>query len=187
MAPTPRHVRASVPLHEPAQLAVVADTHARPHPAMMTHLRALAPSAILHAGDVGSTQVIDQLTEIAPVWVVRGNIDERLDWPDTLTLNVRGDHLELRIFLVHIALAGPRLRADVVRAALAERASLVVCGHSHVPFLGREKGVSVFNPGSIGPRRFALPIVFGVISITAQGATCEHRDAATGQRWMPRA
>jgi len=42
------------------------------------------------------------------------------------------------------------------KLARAEHASLVVCGHSHVPFIGQDKGITVFNPGSIGPRRFSL-------------------------------
>ena len=64
-----------------------------------------------------------------------------------------------------LACGGGRLEAMTVRGAKAARASLIVCGHSHVPFIGRDRGVAVFNPGSIGPKRFALPIVFGVIEI----------------------
>jgi uncharacterized protein len=59
----------------------------------------------------------------------------------------------------------PRLRAHAVRP------SLVLCGHSHVPFAGQEKGLTVFNPGSIGPRRFTLPILFGVLEVGASGVT----------------
>ena len=43
---------------------------------------------------------------------------------------------------------------------------MVVCGHSHVPFIGRDRDLTVFNPGSIGPRRFHLPIVFGTMNVT---------------------
>jgi predicted phosphodiesterase len=87
--------------------------------------------------------------------------------------------------LIHIAVTGPRLRSDVARMARAERASLVVCGHSHVPFIGRDRELTVFNPGSIGPRRFHLPIVFGTIAVTPTGVRLAHVDCETGRPWTP--
>jgi predicted phosphodiesterase len=118
---------------------------------------------------------------------VRGNIDARDNpLPDLLTLDVvAGEALRLRLLLVHIAVYGPKLRAEVARAARAEGASLVVCGHSHVPFIGRDRGIAVFNPGSVGPRRFALPIVFGTIDITPDSIRLTHIDCATGAVWTP--
>ncbi len=166
-------------------IAVVADTHSQPHAAVREHLVALAPDAILHAGDIGDAFVIDQLADIAPVFVVRGNIDTRAAFPDVLTLDLVGADRRLRIFLIHIAVNGPRLRADVARMARAERASLVVCGHSHVPFIGQERELTVFNPGSIGPRRFHLPIVFGTIAVTPRGVRLAHVDCETGRAWTP--
>jgi putative phosphoesterase len=175
-------------------IAVVADTHSAPHAATRAHLTAIAPDAILHAGDIGEPRVIDELAEIAPVFAVRGNIDTRAAFPDILTLDLvvgdlsegqSEDHRRLRIFLTHIAVAGPRLRADVARMARAERASLVVCGHSHVPFIGQERELTVFNPGSIGPRRFHLPIVFGTIAVTPTGVRLAHVDCETGRAWTP--
>lgn len=91
----------------------------------------------------------------------------------------------LRFLLLHIAVAGPRLRAEVVKLAAEERASLVVCGHSHVPFIGRDRGVAMFNPGSVGPRRFALPIVLGAITISGGRARLMHIDCETGAPWSP--
>jgi putative phosphoesterase len=167
------------------KLAVVADTHSQPHAAICDHLAAIAPDAILHAGDIGDTQVIDRLAEVAPVFVVRGNIDTRATFPDVLTLDLVGADRRLRIFLTHIAVTGPRLRADVARMARAERAQLVVCGHSHVPFIGQERELTVFNPGSIGPRRFQLPIVFGTIAVTPTGVRLAHVDCETGLPWTP--
>jgi len=61
----------------------------------------------------------------------------------------------------------------------------VVCGHSHVPFLGRDRGLTIFNPGSIGPRRFHLPIVFGTIDVTPAGLRFAHVDCETGAPWTP--
>jgi uncharacterized protein len=140
----------------------------------------------LHAGDIGELAVLDGLAKVAPVFAVRGNIDPPSDVPDLRLLELAsGDAVKLRILLVHIAVYGPKLRKEVGRVALAERASLVVCGHSHVPFIGRDRGLCVFNPGSIGPRRFQLPIVLGAIEISAGNAHLRHIDCETGKPWSP--
>jgi putative phosphoesterase len=169
------------------RLGVVADTHSHPHPATLDLLRAQAPDAILHAGDIGELEVLDQLATVAPVHAVRGNIDERArNLPDVLTIDVRrGDELALRILLTHIAVNGPKLRADVVRTAKAAEASLVVCGHSHVPFIGEDRGLVMFNPGSAGPRRFSLPILLGTIDLSPGGIRLTHIDCESGERWTP--
>ena len=131
--------------------------------------------------------VVDELARVAPVLAVRGNIDAKTPaLPDVLTLDIRdGDASLLTIVVVHIAVSGPKLRADALRLARSEGASLVVCGHSHVPFIGRDRGVAVFNPGSIGPRRFSLPIVFGVLDITPASVGMRHVDCETGAAWTP--
>ena len=147
------------------RLAVVADTHSRPHPDVPRLLEALSVDAILHAGDIGELAVLEELRAIAPVIAVRGNIDERAhSVPDVASIDLEsnGEKL-LTLLLLHIAVYGPKLRADAARLAEESGARLIVCGHSHVPFIGRDRGLTVFNPGSIGPRRFRLPIVFGVI------------------------
>lgn len=174
---------------EALRIVAVADTHSRPHPAARARLEALAPHHILHAGDIGDLAVLDGLARSAPLSAVRGNIDTRAHGlPDTMTLDIRdGDAPLLTILLLHIAVYGPKLRADAAQLARAEGASLVVCGHSHVPFIGRDRGVTVFNPGSIGPRRFHLPIVFGVIDISRSRVDLRHVDCETGDTWMPAA
>ncbi len=174
---------------ETLRIVAVADTHSRPHPAAPARLEALSPHHILHAGDIGDLAVLDGLARAAPLSAVRGNIDTRAHGlPDTMTLDIRdGDAPLLTILLLHIAVYGPKLRADAAQLARAEGASLVVCGHSHVPFIGRDRGVTVFNPGSIGPRRFHLPIVFGVIDISRSRVDLRHVDCETGDTWMPAA
>ncbi len=164
------------------RFAVVSDTHSAPHASTAERLRELAPHAILHGGDIGDLGVLDELATFAPVYAVRGNIDTHArDLPDVLVL----DAGTLRILLTHIAVYGPKLRAEVARMAKAEKARMVVCGHSHVPFIGIDQGLTVFNPGSIGPKRFQLPIVLGTIDITPAGIRLAHIDVATGQQWLP--
>jgi putative phosphoesterase len=185
-----RHARRTLPVNQTGalRLAVVADTHGRPHPAASGLIAAHRPDAILHAGDIGDLGVLDALAEVAPVHAVLGNIDDRASGlPDALTLTVTGEDGAPRVTLLitHIAVAGPRLMPQVAGMAQTERASLVVCGHSHVPFIGRDRGLSVFNPGSIGPRRFSLPIVFGLLELAAGRLSLQHVDCETGARWMP--
>lgn len=187
---------ATVPLHDGAlRVVVVADTHSEPHPRAEELIRELAPDHILHAGDIGDLGVVDRLRKIAPTTAVRGNIDVHADEvPDVVTIDVRdladpadpssGDTL-FKILLLHIGVYGPKLRADAAKLARAEGAKLVICGHSHVPFIGRDRDLSIFNPGSIGPKRFHLPIVFGVMDVSPTRVDMKHIDCETGQRWLP--
>lgn len=171
-----------------ARLAVVADTHSAPHPRAAELLSAARPDAILHAGDIGDLGVLRDLEAIAPVLAVRGNIDGRApDLPDELTVDLVDDRgtVALRLFMTHIAVYGPKLRGEAAKAAHAQKASLVVCGHSHVPFIGVDKGLTVFNPGSVGPRRFQLPIVFGTIDLRDGRLAMQHVSCETGARWEP--
>jgi uncharacterized protein len=169
-----------------ARIVAVADTHSQPHPRTAEHLAALKPDAILHAGDIGDLSVLDDLRAIAPLYAVRGNIDTRAhELPDVLSLELEGGGKMLRMLMTHIAVYGPKIRADVAKLARAEKAQLIVCGHSHVPFIGVDKGLTVFNPGSIGPRRFQLPIVFGTIDITPKGVKLAHVNCETGAAWSP--
>jgi len=169
------------------RIVTVADTHSRPHPQTIERIRALAPDHILHAGDIGELSVLVELADVAPVSAVRGNIDTgALGVPDTMTIDVcDGDGSLIKLLLIHIAVYGPKLRADAAKLARKEGATLVVCGHSHVPFAARDKGLTVFNPGSIGPRRFQLPIVFGHIDISRERIDVRHIDCETGERWLP--
>jgi hypothetical protein len=180
------HAREDLRLDDGAlRIVAVADTHGRPHLALGTRISELAPAHILHGGDVGDLGVLRDLEKHARVTAVRGNIDGR-GLPDLVTIKVsEGETTLLNILLTHVAVYGPRLRADVARVARAEDASLVVCGHSHVPFAAQEGGITVFNPGSVGPRRFQLPIVLGVIDVSAKGVSVRHIDCVTGLPWRP--
>lgn len=176
-----------LPDDQALRLAVVADTHANPHPRLLELVAAAKPAAILHAGDIGDARVIEQLRTIAQVVAVRGNIDQRMaSLPDEVVLDLGSStRPRLRILLLHVGLFGPYLRAEVQRKAKLEAAGLVVCGHSHVPFIGKSRGLSVFNPGSAGPRRFGLPIVFGTLELDARELRLQHVDCETGLIWQP--
>jgi uncharacterized protein len=168
-------------------IALVADTHSRPHSRLLELLQARRPAAILHAGDIGDPRVVDELAEIAPVHAVRGNIDA-LDarFPESLVLAVERDGVAIvRVAMTHIAVVGPRLLPAARALARRCEAQVLVCGHSHVPFAMRDAALVVFNPGSVGPRRFLLPIVFGELEVGEAGIALRHVDCETGAPWSP--
>ncbi|EYF06601.1 phosphoesterase, putative [Chondromyces apiculatus DSM 436] len=114
---------------------------------------------ILHAGDIGSPDVLDALRAVAPVVAVRGNNDrgawaERL--PDT-------EHLALGGARIHLLHDLNQLACDPV----AERFTVVIAGHTHRPRIDDRDGVLFFNPGSAGPRRFKLPLTVGRLRVMA--------------------
>ena len=168
-------------------VVVVADTHGQPHPKTRAVIEQLAPDVILHGGDIGDLSVLDRLRALAPLYAVRGNIDGRAPaLADSMDIELMsGERSVLKLLLIHIAVYGPKLRAEVARLATTHQARLVVCGHSHVPFMGRDKGITLFNPGSIGPRRFNLPITLGVLQVGTSGISLRHVSCETGQTWLP--
>jgi putative phosphoesterase len=169
------------------KLIVVSDTHSTPHHRALEIINGLQPDTIIHAGDVGEFRVLDELAVICPVYAVRGNVDHASqDLPDILLLEICSKNtIVLRILIVHVGIYGTKLRSEVAQMARNEAASLVVCGHSHIPFIGSDCGITIFNPGSIGPRRFGLPIVFGMIQISGSSVRLSHFDCETGLPWQP--
>lgn len=169
------------------RLVVVSDTHSSVHPNTASVVRALQPDHLLHGGDIGNLAVLDELAKLAPLTAVRGNIDELApDVPDSVDITVRsGERSLLKLVLLHIAIYGAKLRGDAWRLAKEHNARMVVCGHSHVPFMGRDRGMVLFNPGSIGPRRGYLPITLGLLEISPNGINLRHVSCETGQTWQP--
>lgn len=108
---------------------------------------------IIHAGDVGLSEILETLATIAPVTAVRGNVDTSA-WarklPETEVLEVGG----VSIYVLHDLSA-----LDLKPEAAGFR--VVISGHSHVPKRETRAGVLYFNPGSAGPRRFKLPVSVG--------------------------
>ncbi len=142
-------------MSERVVVGVISDTHGMLRPEALT---ALADADYLvHAGDVGDEEILAALRAMAPLTVVRGNVDTHA-WSMQLP---HGDLLEVagvRIYVVH-----DLATLDIVPASAG--VSVVVYGHSHHPDVFSRNGVTYFNPGSAGPRRFRLPITVGRIDI----------------------
>jgi uncharacterized protein len=129
-------------------IGVISDTHGLVRSEVM---EALAGSnLIIHAGDIGGPEIIDELSQIAPIVVVRGNVDKG-EWADKLSLTEWVDFEGVTIYVIHDL---HQLDIDPQVAGV----DLVISGHSHKAIEKRESGVLYVNPGSAGPKRFSLPI-----------------------------
>ena len=105
---------------------------------------------IIHAGDIGTPEILERLRRIAPVTAVRGNNDKG-EWADPLPATAIVDICGQRLYIVHdIA----HLDVDPVADGIAA----IIAGHSHKPAVTEKDGVLFLNPGSAGPRRFTLPV-----------------------------
>jgi putative phosphoesterase len=138
-----------------AIVGVISDTHGLLRAEAVEALR--ASDRIVHAGDVGAPEVLDELAKIAPLTVVRGNVD-RGDWAHKLP---KSDLIEvggISIYMLHI-------REELDLNPIAAGIGVVVFGHSHVPGQETKGDVLYFNPGSAGPRRFKLPVTVGRLVI----------------------
>jgi len=130
-------------------LGVISDTHGLLRPDVHTALAGV--ELILHAGDVGGDEILDELELIAPVRAVYGNTDA----PGQPRLS---DAIDLSIGGVAIHVSHGHEIGSPVAARLLERyaADVVVFGHTHLPLIARAGDRLVLNPGAAGPRRFDI-------------------------------
>lgn len=137
------------------RVGVISDTHGLLRPEAVAALQGC--EQIIHAGDIGSPEILQQLAQIAPLHVVRGNNDQDAAWaeqvPDHLMLEVDG----WRTLVVHDI-------ADVP-ALLHTSTRLVITGHSHKPLIEWRGATLYVNPGSAGRRRFKLPVTLAVLDV----------------------
>jgi len=145
------------PRPEFVRLGLIADTHGLLRPEAVGALRGV--DLVLHAGDVGRSEVLEGLEGVAPVVAVRGNADRgpwARDLPSSRVIEIGG----LRLFLVHDP-------ADLAREPARGGLAGVVFGHSHRPAMFERGRVLYVNPGSAGPRRFRLPVCLCLLEIRA--------------------
>jgi putative phosphoesterase len=139
----------------PSEVGVISDTHGLVRGEAIDALRGV--DLIIHAGDICSASVLDELGMIAPVWAVRGNNDLGL-WarriPRTRDLELGG----VRVLVIHDL-------KDLDRDPGERGIGMVISGHSHRPKLEWKGRVLYLNPGSAGPRRFSLPISLARIEV----------------------
>ena len=140
-------------------VGIISDTHGLLRPEALEYLR--GAKHIIHAGDIGSPEIVPALEQIAPVTAIRGNVDVQ-PWArrfaETEVIELGGFH----IYVIHDVNA-----LDLNPAAAGFAA--VISGHSHKPAQSSKDGVLYFNPGSAGPHRFSLPASIGRLEVGRDG------------------
>jgi uncharacterized protein len=145
------------------RIGLISDTHGLLRPEAKAFLR--GSDHIIHAGDIGGQAILDELANLAPLTVVRGNNDGGA-WAAGIPETTAAEFGPVRVFVLH----------DLAQLAIDPAAAgyqVVVAGHSHRPAAKERDGVLYVNPGSAGPRRFRLPIALGELLI--EGDSVEAR------------
>ena len=143
------------------KIGILSDTHDLLRPEVVDALQGC--DYILHGGDISSQGILDQLEQIAPVKVVRGNNDK--EWAEHLPLYLDFELGGLRFYMTH-------KRKNLPKDLTAY--DLVICGHTHQYSevwqepAGKNRTL-LFNPGSCGPRRFIQPITMAILKIDPDG------------------
>src|SRR3981189_1274835 len=151
----------------------ISDTHSLRRKEAVEALR--GSELIIHAGDVGKPEILEELRKIAPVVAVRGNVDTE-PWAKELPATAVAEAGAAVIYVLH----------DVKALDLNPAASgfhIVVSGHSHKPGKTERDGVLYINPGSAGPRRFQLPVSVAILQLEQASCQVEFVDLEkAGQR-----
>lgn len=137
------------------QVGIISDTHGLLRPE--AELALAGVDLIVHAGDVGSPEILTRLEQIAPVFAVRGNVDTEA-WAQQLPATTVVEANGASFYVLH------NLRELDLRP---ERAgfNFVISGHTHQPEQSEKHGVLFINPGSAGPRRFHLPVTLARLDL----------------------
>jgi len=137
------------------KIGLISDTHGLLRKEALEALR--GSELIIHAGDVGKPEILEELRKIAPVIAVRGNVDKER-WAQALPETAVAEAGAVLIYVLH----------DVKTLDLNPTAAgfhIVVSGHSHKPGKTEGDGVFYINPGSAGPRRFQLPVTVARLNL----------------------
>jgi putative phosphoesterase len=169
-----RRVRRSAspppPSRDDLRVGLLSDTHGLLRPEARAFLAGC--DYIVHGGDVGAPEILDDLAGMAPLIAVRGNNDAA-PWaahlPETELIRVGN----LFFYVIHNL---SDLAIDLGAAGIR----VVISGHSHKPRIDERDGVVYVNPGSCGPRRFKLPVTVGEIRVSGSAVTPRIVDLAGG-------
>jgi hypothetical protein len=147
-------------------VGVISDTHGLVRAGV--HAALAGVELILHAGDVGGDDVLDELALIAPVRAVLGNTD-----PPGASGLVESIDLAIDGVSIHVS-HGHELGAPTPEKLLESYAAdVIVYGHTHRPLIARGGSRLVLNPGAAGPRRFDIMPSVARLTILGGRADCE--------------
>jgi putative phosphoesterase len=143
------------------RVGLISDTHGMLRPEVFAAFEDV--DVILHAGDVGEDDILDELETIASVYAVRGNTD-RVDNPRL----PEAREFEINGVTVHLS-HGHEVGAKPITLMAAYGADVIIYGHTHRELITRAEGRLVVNPGAAGARRFDLMPCVGVMTLDAAG------------------
>lgn len=140
-----------------AIIGLISDTHGLLRPEAVQALAGC--HVVIHAGDVGTPEILTGLQNLAPVVAVRGNVDKGA-WASRLPLTATMETAATHLYVIHDL---NDLDIDPAAAGFG----IVVSGHSHKPLRQQRNGVLFVNPGSAGPRRFRLPVSLARLDLSS--------------------
>lgn len=135
------------------KLAILSDTHGLLRPQVVERLK--TADAILHGGDINRQDIVDQLEQYAPLYVVRGNNDKQ--WAEAISHHLSVTLDGVTFYMVHNKKEVPADLSGV---------DVVVFGHSHKYVQEEKDGLLWLNPGSCGPRRFHQEITMMMAEVS---------------------
>lgn len=139
------------------KIGILSDTHGMLRPEVMEALQGC--EMILHGGDINKQKILDELSESAPLHVVRGNNDK--EWAEYIPKSITVDVCGLRVFMVHNKRDIPKNLSGI---------DMVIYGHSHKYEEKIVDSILYLNPGSCGPRRFHQEITLALLYIEENGS-----------------
>lgn len=142
------------------RVAVLSDTHGLLRPEVIQAITGC--DAIIHSGEINSQQILDQLSALAPLYVVRGNNDK--EWAEHLPENITVQIEDCVLFVVHNKKFVPSELHGI---------DVVIFGHSHKYAEQFIDGRHWLNPGSCGKRRFDQEITLAILTINGKELSVE--------------
>jgi len=141
-------------------IGLISDTHGMLRKEVLENLKDC--NLILHAGDIGKPEVIDNLKDISNIEFIRGNCDKdkNIGKEDKVV-----DVHNKRIYLIHDI---SKIKIDLKK----ENIDIVIYGHSHKHNIYEDDGILYINPGSVGPKRFKLPTYMAKLNLLDKESYC---------------
>jgi putative phosphoesterase len=137
------------------KIGIISDTHGLVRKSVIKSFKDV--DLIIHAGDVGTPEVLESLQIIAKVHPVRGNVDGG-KLADSLPFTEVVEVGHVHLYVLHDL---DSLDLDPETAGV----NVVISGHSHIPRIDKKDDILFLNPGSAGPRRFEYPISIAFLYI----------------------
>lgn len=161
-----------------ASIGLVSDTHGWLHPYVLEAFHGC--DLIIHAGDIGRAEVLDELEQVANVAAVKGNIDggDLRFLPESRVEEIGGK----RIAVLHIAGSSRRPRKAARDLIRRERPDAIIVGHSHMPEVGKVGETIWINPGAAGKEGHHHERFAAILHIKPDGDFAMDR-VLLGMRW----